>query len=113
MVRAQRIARTATALREFLKGRKLIEDGEFILGIDLWTGENLGKHQIPVTVHFLLTRGGFDSAQAEVSTASGPIKVRRISIDIGMPEFMGLFKRFSICLSPDGMLTDKSYSYPD
>lgn len=98
---------------EFLKGRRLMKDEEFVLGIDLWAGENPGKHQDPVTVHFLLAQGGFDTVHAQVSASSAPFKVRRISVDIPIAEFMGLFKRVSICLSPDGMLTDKSYSYPE
>ncbi|MBL0889489.1 MAG: hypothetical protein IBJ19_02650 [Gemmatimonadaceae bacterium] len=98
---------------EFLKQRGLLSTGEFIVGIDTWAGENPGRHQDPVTVNFLLTEGAYDSVSAKLAKSSSPLPVRRVAVDIGIAEFLGLFKRFSVCLSPNGMLTDRSYSYPD
>lgn len=96
-----------------MKKRGLLSTGEFIVGIELWAGENPGRHQDPVTVNFLVTEGAYDSVSAELARNSGPLPVRRIAIDMGIAELLGLFKRLSVCLSPSGMLTDRGYSYPD
>lgn len=98
---------------EWLESRGHKGAGEFVLGIEVYVGENAGKHSDPITVHFLLVDGGFDSAEAAVKGSTEVAAKRRVSVDMDAAEFLGLFKRFSINMSPQGILTDKKYSYPD
>ena len=92
---------------DWLLSKKLKQLDEFVIGIEVWAGENPGVHRDPVTVQFLLVQGGFDSVKDTMKNSAGPISTRRVPRDMSMAEFMGLFKRFSICLSPGGMLNGK------
>jgi hypothetical protein len=96
---------------DWLRNKGLIQPGEFVLGIEIWAGENPGVHRDPISVQFLLVNGTFDSVNEQLKSERGPIRVTRVSADIGIAEFMGLFKRFSICLSPGGMLDERNYDY--
>jgi len=99
--------------RDWLKKNELIQTGEFLIGIALFAGENHGSHKDPVFVEFLLaTPGDHDSIKAVIETGA-PLVVRRVKVDIGLTEFFGLFKRFSIYMSSHGMLDDRQYTYPD
>lgn len=98
---------------EWLRGKGLMQNDEFVVGIELWVGENPGVHRDPIAVHFLLTKGGFDSVKETITKTSGAFATRRVTQDMPVAEFMGLFKRFSVTLSPGGMLSDRSYSYAD
>jgi hypothetical protein len=92
----------------WLKARGLMTADEFILGIDIWVGENrAGAHEDPITANFLIVPGAHDEAEKMVKT-SGDIRARQVTVDVTIAEFLGLFKRFSVAFSPDGMLTDKS-----
>ena len=96
----------------FLLSKGLKTAGEFLLGIELFAGENHGFHKDPVYVHFLLaTPGDYDSVKEMVDSIPGPVPVRRVDVQMPLAEFFGLFKRFSITLSPGGMLEGKDYSY--
>ena len=90
-----------------------MQDGEFIVGIEIWAGENHGVHRDPITVHFLLTPGSFDSTKESISNTSGAFATRRVTQAMPIAEFMGFFKRFSVTLSPGGMLNEQSYSYAE
>lgn len=96
---------------DWLRAKGLMPPDEFVVGIKVWVGENRGAHRDPITVHFLLTPGSFDSVKESIATTSGAFATRRVTAEMPVAEFFGLFKRFSICLSPGGMLSDKRYSY--
>lgn len=99
--------------KDWLKNNGLIQTGEFLIGITFFAGENHGSHKDPVFVEFLLaTPGDHDSIKAAIETGA-PLVVRRVKADMGLMEFFGLFKRFSICMSSHGMLDDRQYTYPD
>lgn len=98
---------------DWLLSKGLKTKDEFLLGIELFAGESHGVHKDPVYVHFLLTTAGdYDTVKAMVDSTPSPIPVRRVDIQMPLLEFFGLFKRFSITLSPRGMLEGKDYSYP-
>lgn len=99
--------------KDWLKNKGLIQAGEFLVGITFFAGENHGSHKDPVFVEFLLaTPGDHDSIKAAIETGA-PLVVRRVKVDMGLTEFFGLFKRFSIHISAHGMLNDRQYTYPD
>jgi hypothetical protein len=90
------------------------KEGEFLLGVSLVVGENHGQHKDPVYVEFLLTTpGDFDSVRAMIDAAKGPIEVRSVKLQVPIAEFLGLFKRFSVDLSPGGMLDGREYHYKE
>lgn len=98
---------------DWLEKKGLIQEGEFLLGITLFAGENHGFHQDPLFVEFLLaTPGDHDSIEATIETGA-PVVVRRVRVDMGLVEFFGLFKRFSVYISSHGMLDGRQYTYPD
>jgi hypothetical protein len=98
---------------DWLRSKNLMKPAEFVLGVDIWAGENPGVHYDPITVHFLLTTGSFDSVKQSIASDSGVVAVRRVTTEMGVADFMGLFKRFSVYLSPGGMLNDRNYSYTE
>jgi hypothetical protein len=97
----------------WLKEKGLIQEGEFLLGMTLFAGENHGVHKDPVSVEFLLaTPGDHDSIKSTVDTGV-PLVVRRVREVMTIVDFLGLFKRFSIYLSSHGMMEGHQYTYPD
>lgn len=98
--------------REWLKEKGLVEDDEFLLGIDFYAGESDGVHKDPVYVRFFLVRSGnYEDVQAMLAEERGPIEVRRVSQDMSLADFFALFKRLSICLSSGGLLEGREIRY--
>lgn len=99
---------------KWLKENGHIEDGEFLLGIKMFAGENHGTHEDPVYVEFLTaTPGDYDNVKAMVESSTGPIEVRSVRVQMAVTEFFGLFKRFGVTLSRDSMLEGLEYHYYD
>ena len=97
---------------DWLKKNGLTQEGEFLLGIKLYVGENHGKPEDPVYAEFLMASAGdHDNVQEMLDANAGPILVRRIKRQLSLLEFFGLFKRFSIHISSHGMLEGKDYTY--
>lgn len=97
---------------DWLETNGLKQDGEFLLGISFFVGENHGEHEDPIFVEFLLaTPGDHDSVKAMIDAHNGPVSVRRVKTDMPLAQFFGLFKRFSVCLSSHGMLDGRDYTY--
>src|SRR5689334_6794245 len=88
--------RTDKATAEnWLKDQKLMQDGESLLGIELWAGENHGKHKDPVSVTFLLaTPGDHDNLKQMIESHNGPVLVRKVGVRMEIADFLGFFKRF-------------------
>ena len=99
---------------EWLKENGHIEEGEFLLGIKMFAGENHGTHEDPVYVEFLIaTHGDYDNVKSMIDSSSGPIEVRSVKTDMALTDFFGLFKRFDVTLSSDSMLEGHEYHYYD
>jgi hypothetical protein len=97
---------------DWLKKNGLKQEGEFLLGITLYVGENHGVHKDPVYVEFLLASAGdHDSMKSMIDSNEGPILVRRVKKQMPIAEFFGLFKRFSVHVSSHGMLDGREYTY--
>ena len=91
-----------------------MNDGEFLLGVKMFAGENHGVHKDPVYVEFLIaTPGDYENVKAMIEGNAGPIEVRSVRIDMKLSEFFGLFKRFDVTLSRDSMLEGLEYHYYD
>ena len=104
-----------TGPRTFLKEAGLVKDGEeFLIGIEVHTGEMHGKFSDPIVVTFLLAqKGDHDTVKAMIDAASGPVMVRKIVRDMGIADFMAMFKRFSIAFSSHSMLEGREVTYLD
>lgn len=90
------------------------QEGEFLLGITMFAGENHGTHEDPIYVEFLLaTPGDHDNIKQLLDTNKTPILVKKVKVEMTLVEFFGLFKRFSICFSSHGMLDGHEYTYMD
>ena len=101
-------------LENWLTEKKYKKPDEFLLGIDIYIGENHGKHTDPIYVDFLLTSlGGHDSVKAMIDSTRGPIEVRKVPVEMDLYEFFSLFKRFSVALSSSGMLDGRDFTYAE
>lgn len=99
---------------DWLEDKGLIDENEFILGITMDTRENRGTFKDPVHVSFLLTEPrDRDTVESMVMSSQGPIELRRVRVEMKLEEFISLFKRFNIALSPYGILDKKEYSYTE
>ncbi|WP_454063622.1 hypothetical protein [Candidatus Nitrospira salsa] len=86
------------------------EGDEFLLGVSISVGENRRGHEGLISVDFLLSPGNHDHVKAMIDSSQGPVEVRKVSVEMKLTEFFGLFKRFSIALSPHGMLSERDYT---
>lgn len=99
---------------EWLEKKGLKQPDEFLLGVELWIGENHGVHKDPVHVHFLLvTSAEYENVKSMLESTQGPVDVRRVSEDMPISDFLALFKRFSVCLSPYGLLEGRQFRYSE
>ena len=99
---------------DWLEKKGLKQNGEFLLGFTLYAGENHGKHEDPIYAEFLLaSRGDYDNVKSMIETSAGPVPVRKVTTQMTLAEFFGLFKRFSVHLSAGAMLNGHEYVYTE
>lgn len=92
-------------LQKWMKENGHMQEGESLVGIELWAGEYHGKQEDPVYVTVLFMQmGDHDTIKAVIDAAKGPIPVRRVSISMKLADFFALFKRLSLSFSADGLL---------
>ena len=91
-------------IHELLRSRRLMKKTEFLIGIHVWIGENrAGQVQQPYITALLLEGiDNYESAEAALR-APDPINVKSVKVELTLNEFMGLFKRFSVAMSPRGL----------
>ena len=99
---------------KWLSERKLIQEGEFLLGMTLYVGALSASGDQYTSVEFLLAPiESHDKAQEEINSHSVPVVVRKVQQDIPLTLFFSFFKRFKVCLSNHGMLEGRQYTFPD
>ncbi|MCM2286424.1 MAG: hypothetical protein NDI81_16695 [Desulfobacula sp.] len=95
---------------KWLSEKKLIKEGELVVGISMYSGENHGTHQDPVYATFLVTDlKGYENVPEMLVSIDGPIQVRKIDVDMNLRDFFALFKRFNVTLSTKGMMEGQQY----
>ena len=89
-----------TSIRRLLEDRGLIKDGEFIVGIHTFNGENHENRELaPVYITVLLIpTKKFEDAEKFLRGHYDPIPVRKIVLELSLENFARLFKRFSIAI---------------
>jgi hypothetical protein len=100
--------RDQDSISRYLEKEGLINQGEFLVGIEAYTSEVSGKPQVTdVSVTALVTKyEGYDDVQAAVDSGN-PLKVRKIEFDLPLVDFFSLFKRFHITISSHGMIDQR------
>lgn len=103
-------------IRDFLVSKGLLDrDTDFLIAVDVWVGENHNGVVKTPHINALIYDGtGVDNLAAEISAAPDPLQVKRVSVDLTLEEFVGLFKRFNVSLTHRAFdLTDRTYVATD
>ncbi|KGI77877.1 hypothetical protein [Oleiagrimonas soli] len=94
---------------KFLMQNGHITEGEYVIGISMWAGENHGSHRDPVSVRFLVSPlDDADNIPDMIRSASDPLKVKEIRLDMNLVDFFALFKRFEVTLSNGGLVEGRT-----
>ncbi len=95
---------------KWLSEKKLIDNGELVIGTSMYSGKSLGSHKDPVYVTFLVTDLKKNKNVLEkLDSIDGPIQIRKIDVDMNLADFFSLFKRFEVTLSAKGMMEGQQY----
>jgi hypothetical protein len=102
------------SISKYLESQGLMNEGEFLVGIEAYSSELMGKAQVTdVSVTALATKyEGYDDVQAAVDSGN-PLKVRKIRFDMPLVDFFSLFKRFQISISNHGMIDQRDIVFDD
>lgn len=94
-----------TSIDEYLESKGLLNNGEFVLAITLWVGENHGGQLGSVFVRAFIYEGtnSHDTLKPILDQMTGPIPVREEKVEMTLEEFVGLFKRFDVMLTASGL----------
>ena len=94
----------------WLTDKNLIDEGELVVGISMYSGENHGSHEDPVYAIFLVTDlKGYNNIPEMLESIDGPIQVRKIEVNMNLTDFFALFKRFELTISTKGMMEGELY----
>jgi hypothetical protein len=95
------------SIHEYLLQQKLIEEGEFLVAVSLYSSEN----SIYIRVFVLPGKGDFKSAKEALDSTDGPVSVHEVNLKLKLEEFLELFKRFDVVLTWHGFeLEGREYS---
>lgn len=101
-------------MQKYLEENKLIHPSEVVLAVSMWSGEVHKRTQeetvfisVDVTDH-----DGYENIKAAIDSGN-PLRVRRIRFDMHLHEFFGLFKRFAICISANGLIDGREIIYTE
>jgi hypothetical protein len=95
----------ATSIDTYLEEKGLIHGDEFVLAVNFLVGENHGGALGSVSVRAFVHKGphNFDTLKPLLGEMQGPIPVREVRVDLMLAEFVGLFKRFDVMLTWNGL----------
>lgn len=101
-------------MEKYLEEKGLIQQGETLVGVSMWSGEVHERTQDKtVAVTALLTKAeGYENIKEAVDSGN-PLHVRLVRFDMHLNEFFGLFKRFNICISIGGLIDQKEIEFFD
>lgn len=101
-------------MSRYLESQGLIQEGEILVGIEMWSGEVHGRTQDrPVRVTAVVATGeGYDNISAAVDSGN-PLHVRKIDLEMPLNEFFGLFKRFAVTISTGGIIEGRDITFDD
>ena len=83
-----------------------MHEDDFLVGVRMFSGENNGIHIDSIDVTFLITDEiGFKAIEQN----SSEYKIRKVSVDMDIGDFLALFKRLEVTLSSNSCLEGKEY----
>jgi hypothetical protein len=89
---------------DLMRQRGLLRDGEFIVGVRAFFGENHGgKVRGPHVEALVVSGGDYDSVKTMLAATPDPLPLRKVEVDMTPEEFFGLFKRFDLTISRRGL----------
>jgi hypothetical protein len=95
------------SIHDYLLQQKLMEEGEFLVGVSLYSSEN----SIYMRAFVLPGKADFKSVKDALDSTDGPISVREVNLTLKLEEFLDLFKRFDVVLTSHGLeLEGREYS---
>ena len=93
--------------------RSLDPRGGVLVGISMNDYEKLGMADSnPFIYAHIMDVATIDEARERLRTP-GPVRLRKVQLDLTMPQFFKFFKRFAIALSRDGILTGRECEYDE
>lgn len=92
-------------IRKLLRDRGMLGDDEFLVGIEIWVGENHGGEVKEPFITALIVKGNtFETVAETLQKSRDPINVRKVNLDdLSIIQFIGLFKRFNVALAWNGL----------
>lgn len=83
---------------------KMDRETEFLVGVELYVGEDYGGRMRIPQVRALIAEGrSHDDVVAWLKRCDDPIPLRAVDVAVTMEEFAGLFKHLSLVLTRDGL----------
>lgn len=96
-------------IEEYLKQKNVLRDGDYIVGVEFYSGENHEKIQNSlINVAVILCNSAVSIDVPAYVSHGKALPVRKIRFQVTLAEFFGFYKRFSIKISRAGWLTGKS-----
>lgn len=87
-----------------LRKRGLLHDEEFLIGVEIWIGENHGGTVKPASVRALAAElRNYDSVKAWMNATPDPLPVRCFELYMDVEELFGFYKRISIAIARRGL----------
>ncbi|MCS6237511.1 hypothetical protein G3495_20710 [Shewanella baltica] len=94
---------------DYLRKHHNIPQGHFVFGIQVYSSVHNVRDNT-LSVRFLHSNvAGYENIQQKMAAEGAELTLNELEIDMSYNEFFGLFKRFSLTLSPNGLLEGKSY----
>jgi hypothetical protein len=95
---------------DYLRKHHSIPEDSFVFGIQVYSSVH-NVRENTLTVKFLYSNvGSYDNILEKMETEGDALALNDIEIEMPYNEFFGLFKRFSLTLSSNGLLEGKSYT---
>ncbi|WP_270826536.1 hypothetical protein [Aeromonas sp. Y318-1] len=95
---------------DYLRNNQKITKEDYVFGIQVFSSVH-NVRQNTLTVRFLHSDvSGYENIQEKMRVEGDALTLNVVEIDMPYNVFFGLFKRFSLTLSPNGLLEGKSYT---
>jgi len=98
-------AEHGVAVIDILLKRDLMNENDFLVGLDIFLGENHGiKIQKPhISALIFKKLDDYDTVKTALEVSFDPLRLRKVDFDLTPAEFVTLFKRLNITLTPRGL----------
>ncbi|EOX4450792.1 TPA: hypothetical protein ACVOYP_002358 [Vibrio alginolyticus] len=94
---------------DYLRKHHHVPEDHFVFGIQVYSSVH-DVQSNTLSVRFLHSNvAGYENIQQKMEAEGAELTLNEIEIDMPYNEFFGLFKRFSLTLSPNGLLEGKPY----